>query len=220
MPAHNGQGVVKVSLQISGAQGAGILAVSSSSNAPGGMSVEVASSGDLTGSGSLAGNDLTIRGRVEGSQIALSIKGLAIPIDVMLARTGGSAGAAPLQAAAPPPKVAPPPPPASVPPAPVPSTTQAPSGATPLAGSWGGNSNCPFALPYALTLTPLNDTQYSIVGNFGLRGWVSGTQVHIEQQVLVNHIVYEGTVDSPASMGGKVNQSLFGITCEWYARKK
>lgn len=111
---------------------------------------------------------------------------------------------------APAPTVAPQPPPAPPPPS--------------LAGVWHFWSNCPLDPGADLTLTSSGPEQYRISGVAGLlpipvTGWVSGKLVHAEADPPLNHVVSEGTVESPTAMRGKTTSSL-GINCEWAARKK
>ena len=82
-------------------------------------------------------------------------------------------------------------------------------------------ADCPLDLGFTITLTPSGRQQYRISGSSGISGWVSGSQVHMEAQVLINHIVYDGTVDSPTAMSGKQKPSLLlGASCDWQAQKR
>jgi hypothetical protein len=93
-----------------------------------------------------------------------------------------------------------------------------------LAGIWHFWSNCPLDPGSDLTLTPSGPGQYRISGTAGLlpvavSGWVSGKLVHMEANPPLNHIVSEGTVDSPTAMSGKTTPAI-GFACEWSGRKK
>ncbi len=114
-----------------------------------------------------------------------------------------------------------PPPAPQAQPTPAPATTQ-PSAAEPsLAGIWNMRSDCPLSHPVDLVLTATGNEQYGVRGPEGISGWVSGKLAHFEAQVFVNHIVWDGTVDSPTTMSGKVRPSLMlGGTCAWWAQKR
>lgn len=102
------------------------------------------------------------------------------------------------------------------------SATPQPSTEEPsLAGTWSGRSDCPLSQPFELVLTQTGNGQYKITGSLGTTGWVSGKLVHYEVQVFVNHVVSDGSVDSPTTMSGKVRPSLMlGGTCNWWAQKR
>jgi hypothetical protein len=116
------------------------------------------------------------------------------------------------------PSVAPAPAPAQAPPAPPPPPPS-------LAGMWHFQSNCPLDTGADLSVSAAGPEQYRIAGTTGILpvavvGWVSGKLVHMEATVLINHVVWEGNLDSPTTMSGKVTQGLMGTTCQWVGQKK
>ena len=90
-----------------------------------------------------------------------------------------------------------------------------------LAGAWSGRSDCPLDLGFTITLTQSGQQQYIISSSSGISGWVSGSRVHMEAQVLINHLVWDGTIDSTTDMSGKLAPSLLlGASCDWQAHKR
>jgi hypothetical protein len=117
----------------------------------------------------------------------------------------------------------------SVAPAPAPAPAAAPAPAPPpppsLAGMWHFQSNCPLDTGADLSVTAAGPEQYRIAGTTGILpvavvGWVSGKLVHMEATALINHVVWEGNLDSPTTMSGKITQTLLGNTCQWVGQKK
>ncbi len=71
-----------------------------------------------------------------------------------------------------------------------------------------------------LMLSPAGADRYMITGSRRISGWVLGKVVHFETTELINHLVWDGTVDSPTTMSGKFRPSLMlGASCDWWARK-
>ncbi|HML09912.1 MAG TPA: hypothetical protein VK432_03565 [Stellaceae bacterium] len=108
-------------------------------------------------------------------------------------------------------------------PAPAPAPPPPPP-APSLAGVWHFWSNCPLDPGGDLTFSPTGSEQYTVSGSDGIipvtvTGWVSGKTVHLEANPPLNHVVWQGTVDSPTAMGGTVIPAI-GFNCQWSGRKK
>ena len=92
-----------------------------------------------------------------------------------------------------------------------------------LAGKRSGTVTCGYGSGgLELEATAAGPDRYRLTGSEFLgsfTGSIAGTQVRFEETKLINHVIFQGSVTSPTSMGGTYKQGLSGETCSWSLTK-